>query len=128
MSRTNALHPAAQMPPGMTTVGTADNCRQYGAKRRGWDSNPRWSYPHSGFRDRPIQPLSHLSAKPKHSILAAKRCEWFCYSVFLSKIEVKHETEAEICHSCSSREQRPDRCGNGGDLRSHSPAGIRVVA
>src|SRR5437867_3761706 len=30
-------------------------------KRRGWDSNPRWSYPHSGFRDRPVQPLQHLS-------------------------------------------------------------------
>ncbi len=25
--------------------------------RRGWDSNPRYGYPHSGFRDRPIQPL-----------------------------------------------------------------------
>src|SRR5689334_22996009 len=31
-------------------------------RRRGWDSNPRWSYPHSGFRDRPVQPLQHLSA------------------------------------------------------------------
>src|SRR5688572_13976566 len=30
-------------------------------KRRGWDLNPRWSYPHSGFRDRPVQPLQHLS-------------------------------------------------------------------
>src|SRR3989442_4614896 len=29
--------------------------------RRGWDSNPRSSYPDSGFRDRPIRPLSHLS-------------------------------------------------------------------
>jgi hypothetical protein len=32
-------------------------------KRRGWDSNPRWSYPHSGFRDRPVQPLQHLSER-----------------------------------------------------------------
>src|SRR5262245_11246087 len=30
-------------------------------RRRGWDLNPRWSYPHSGFRDRPVQPLQHLS-------------------------------------------------------------------
>ena len=30
-------------------------------KRRGWDLNPRWSFPHSGFRDRPVQPLQHLS-------------------------------------------------------------------
>src|SRR6266581_9195211 len=30
--------------------------------RRGWDSNPRYPVGHSGFRDRPIQPLSHLSS------------------------------------------------------------------
>ena len=29
--------------------------------RRGWDSNPRYLVRHNGFRDRPIQPLSHLS-------------------------------------------------------------------
>ena len=29
--------------------------------RRGWDSNPRSSYPDSSFRDCPIRPLSHLS-------------------------------------------------------------------
>ncbi len=31
------------------------------AQRRGWDSNPRWPEGHNGFRDRPIQPLWHLS-------------------------------------------------------------------
>src|SRR5438876_2605586 len=30
-------------------------------KRRGRDSNPRWGKPHTGFRDRPIRPLWHLS-------------------------------------------------------------------
>jgi hypothetical protein len=30
--------------------------------RRGWDSNPRNPCGFNGFRDRPIQPLSHLSA------------------------------------------------------------------
>ena len=30
--------------------------------RRGWDSNPRNPFGLNGFRDRPIQPLSHLSA------------------------------------------------------------------
>ena len=30
-------------------------------KRRGRDSNPRWSYPHSGFQDRCNRPLCHLS-------------------------------------------------------------------
>ena len=31
------------------------------SERRGRDSNPRWSKPHTGFRDRPIRPLWHLS-------------------------------------------------------------------
>lgn len=30
--------------------------------RRSRDSNPGWSYPHNGFRDRPVQPLRHSSA------------------------------------------------------------------
>ena len=30
--------------------------------RREWDSNPRYSCPYSGFRDRRFRPLSHLSA------------------------------------------------------------------
>src|SRR5262249_12539618 len=30
-------------------------------KRRGRDSNPRYGCPHTGFRDRPIRPLWHLS-------------------------------------------------------------------
>ena len=30
--------------------------------RRGWDSNPRTPYGVNGFRDRPFQPLRHLSA------------------------------------------------------------------
>ena len=31
-------------------------------RRRGWDSNPRYrGYRYNGFRDRPIQPLSHPS-------------------------------------------------------------------
>ena len=31
-------------------------------QRRGRDSNPRYGCPHNGFRDRPIQPLSHPSS------------------------------------------------------------------
>jgi hypothetical protein len=52
-------------------------------KRRGWDLNPRWSYPHSGFRDRPVQPLQHLSGIRQGNILrdhwtfVALKC---CYS------------------------------------------------
>jgi hypothetical protein len=33
----------------------------YFSLRRERDSNPRYSYPYNGFRDRPIQPLWHLS-------------------------------------------------------------------
>ena len=29
--------------------------------RRERDSNPRWSFPHSGFQDRRFQPLTHPS-------------------------------------------------------------------
>jgi hypothetical protein len=31
--------------------------------RRGRDSNPRYTCAHNGFRDRPIQPLWHLSTR-----------------------------------------------------------------
>ena len=37
--------------------------------RRGWDSNPRWPEGHNGFRDRPIQPLWHLSEQRRDYIL-----------------------------------------------------------
>src|SRR6266446_4601295 len=32
-----------------------------GSWRRGWDSNPRYACAYSGFRDRHVQPLRHLS-------------------------------------------------------------------
>ena len=35
--------------------------RQEKVRRRERGSNPRYSYPYNGFRDRPIQPLWHLS-------------------------------------------------------------------
>src|SRR5213079_3327148 len=31
-------------------------------ERTGWDSNPRYPCGHTGFRDRPFQPLTHLSS------------------------------------------------------------------
>ncbi len=30
--------------------------------RKGWDSNPRWSFPHGGFQDRCLKPLGHPSS------------------------------------------------------------------
>src|SRR2546425_5439352 len=34
-----------------------------GRSRTGWDSNPRYPCGHTGFRDRPFQPLTHLSSR-----------------------------------------------------------------
>ena len=45
--------------------------------RREWDSNPRYGYPYTGFRDRRFRPLSHLSGKPVrpvHGRYACGRC------------------------------------------------------
>src|SRR4029077_4534325 len=39
--------------------------------RRGWDSNPRWALAHSGFQDRRIQPLCHLSVSGKPAARSA---------------------------------------------------------
>src|SRR5262245_47090138 len=36
--------------------------RTRGKWRRGWDSNPRYGFPHARFRGECFQPLSHLSA------------------------------------------------------------------
>ena len=38
---------------------TGKNQREW---RRGWDSNPRYGFPHARFRGEYFQPLSHLSA------------------------------------------------------------------
>ena len=38
--------------------------------RRGWDSNPRYGFPHARFRGEYFKPLSHLSAVVASSILA----------------------------------------------------------
>jgi hypothetical protein len=58
--------------------------------RRGWDSNPRNPYGFNGFRDRPIQPLSHLSAlllalrlsRKKDCIIARHSCSRMPLSTF----------------------------------------------
>src|SRR5947207_7142821 len=42
------------------TAGTLST-HHYCWWRRGWDLNPRWSFPHSGFRDRCTKPLCDLS-------------------------------------------------------------------
>ncbi len=42
--------------------------RQQPLKRREWDSNPRWSYPHTRFPSVLLKPLGHLSKKPSDCI------------------------------------------------------------
>ena len=32
--------------------------------RMGWDSNPRWGFPHAGFQDQSLKPLGHPSGHP----------------------------------------------------------------
>ncbi len=41
--------------------------------RRGWDSNPRYGFPHARFRGEYFQPLSHLSAAVA-DLIVAERC------------------------------------------------------
>ena len=42
-------------------------------KRRGRDSNPRYGYPHTGFRNRPDRPLRHLSGHRTQPLKVMRR-------------------------------------------------------
>ena len=53
---------AARRPAHTRQIKTAPNGTVF-IWRRGWDSNPRYACAYSGFRDRYIQPLCHLSVK-----------------------------------------------------------------
>ena len=52
------------------------------SKRRGWDSNPRYSFPYTAFPVLPVQPLLHLSAsacswqsgRQASELMVAHRC------------------------------------------------------
>src|SRR5438105_11074887 len=48
---------------GLQLRSPPDLCSQavYRLKRREWDSNPRWSYPHTRFPSVLLKPLGHLS-------------------------------------------------------------------
>ena len=47
-------------PPGQTAGGPRSFTESV-LWRKGWDSNPRWSFPHGGFQDRCLKPLGHPS-------------------------------------------------------------------
>ena len=47
-----------------------------GKWRRDRDSNPGWGRPHNGFRDRPVRPLRHLSAKTCSSVTDGLERPW----------------------------------------------------
>ena len=54
---------AVHLAPAPRNAQKPASQRAFGfSKRRGRDSNPRYSYPHNGFRDRPVRPLRHLSS------------------------------------------------------------------
>src|SRR5262249_41133501 len=59
------------------------------------DSNPRGSYPHSGFRDRPVQPLPHLSEGGRRIIIVHER-----------KRFANHGAACAVCYSVSDCIQR----------------------
>src|SRR5713226_7452148 len=52
--------------------GMAGSCGESVFWRRGWDSNPRYGFPHARFRGECFQPLSHLSAVVRQLILAER--------------------------------------------------------
>src|SRR5216683_3174902 len=52
--------------------GMAGSCGESVFWRRGWDSNPRYGFPHARFRGECFQPLSHLSAVVRQLILAKR--------------------------------------------------------
>ena len=63
--------------PYLTTLKRSQKTKAHlrwgfgGRRRREGDSNPRYSYPYNGFRDRPVQPLWHLSwGRQRYQILA----------------------------------------------------------
>jgi hypothetical protein len=45
--------------------------------RKGWDSNPRYSFPHAGFQDRCLKPLGHPS-EDDQTLLARRSCTATC--------------------------------------------------
>ena len=53
------MHRVFQNPK--STSHPAKPCIPKPIWRREWDSNPRYSHPYTGFRDRRFRPLSHLS-------------------------------------------------------------------
>src|SRR6266851_8917126 len=53
--------------------------------RRGWDSNPRYGFPHARFRGECFQPLSHLSAVVRQLILA----EGFVFRQSHARVELR---------------------------------------
>ncbi len=73
-------------------------------KRRGWDSNPRCPEGQTGFRDRRIQPLCHLSGFERH-------CSRPC-GCRQSHGEVRLQPH---------REESPRRQPHSGQPRSRSP-------
>jgi hypothetical protein len=60
--------PEAQTEEWNNPADSAGLCGEI--KRRGRDSNPRYPYGHTGFRDRPNQPLWHLSSGLFHTARA----------------------------------------------------------
>src|SRR5207245_5807476 len=69
------------MKNGSTEVARSQECSNMQGRigmRRGWDSNPRYGFPHARFRGEYFKPLSHLSRVVAAPIVAepsiARQC------------------------------------------------------
>ena len=75
---------------GSRTIGTP-RLRQEREWRRGWDSNPRYPSGYNGFRDRPIQPLSHLSVGGKRLFRILPQTVFLMVRVFSIRVLSRHD-------------------------------------
>jgi hypothetical protein len=51
-------------------------CRPKASWRREWDSNPRYARAYNGFRDRPVRPLRHPSARDFNVLDSEPPAHW----------------------------------------------------
>ncbi len=70
-------------------------------QRRERDSNPRNPYEFNGFRDRPIQPLSHLSNKPEAERIRTSDLQIRNLKLYPAELQPHFVTEGlTICPLC----------------------------
>ena len=71
--------------------------QSFDEERTGWDSNPRYRYRYTGFRDRLLQPLGHLSSRTAKG-KRAKRDASTLWSISATSVreEIREELPAGV--------------------------------